>query len=192
MTLLRPYGQAFAFDLTEDAVQKARRAQRPLVRADLQHIPFASAAFDLATSFDVMQSVADDGGALREMARVLRPGGHAVLNVTALELLHGDHSHVWGEQRRYTAATAASLVRNAGLTVVQISYLFASLMPMILAVRTAQRTLRRWRAPSGDADLRVPPAPINALLSFLVKGEAALARRVPMPVGSSLLIVARK
>ena len=192
MTLLRPYGQAFAFDLTEDALERARRAGRPLVRADLQHIPFASGAFDLATSFDVMQSVSDDVGALREMARVLRPGGHAVLNVTALELLHGEHSHVWGEQRRYTAATAASLVRNAGLTVVRISYLFTSLTPMILAVRTAQRMLRRWRAPSGDADLTVPPAPINALLSLLVKGEAALARRVPMPFGSSLLIVAKK
>lgn len=190
--LLRPYGQAFAFDLTREAMQRARTAGRPLVRADLEHIPFASETFDLATSFDVVQSVPDDRRAVGEMARVLKPGGHVVLNVTALECLRGDHSDVWGERRRYTRAGAARLMDDAGLQVVRMSFLFASLVPLMLAVRTAQRLLRVWREPRGDADLTVPAPPINATLTWVVKAEAALARRVPMPLGSSLLIVGRK
>ena len=63
---------------------------------------------------------------------------------------------------------------------------------MILAVRSVQRMLRPFRAPSGDAELNVPPPPVNAILSGLVRGEAALARHLPMPFGSSLLVVARK
>ncbi|MBI4263836.1 MAG: class I SAM-dependent methyltransferase [Acidobacteria bacterium] len=189
---LQQYGRAFAFDLTPDAMRHARAAGRPLVRADMEHIPFRSGTFDLATSFDVVQSVPDDRKALREVARVLKPGGHAILNVTALDLLRGDHSVVWGEVRRYTAAGAARLVEDAGLRPVRIRYLFASLVPLMLATRTAQKVMRLAREPQGDEDLTVPPAPINAALTWLVRGEAALSLRVPMPFGSSLLIVARK
>jgi ubiquinone/menaquinone biosynthesis C-methylase UbiE len=190
--VLRPYGQTFAFDLHEDSMWRARRAGRPIVRADLQHIPFASGTFDLATSFDVVQSVPDDRRALREMARVLRPGGHVVLNVTALDILRGDHSDVWGEMRRYNTARASRLLADAGLEPVRISYLFASLLPLMLAVRKVQAMFRPFREPKGDADLTVPAAPINATLTWLVRWEAALARRVRMPFGSSLLIVGRK
>ena len=191
-TLLQPYGRAFAFDLTPDALQRARASGRPLVRADMEHIPFRSGIFDLATSFDVVHSVSDDREALREMSRVLKPGGHLVMNVTALELLRGDHSDVWGEQRRYTLQSGARLIEHAGLEVVRIAYIFASLVPMILAVRMVQRILRPFRRPSGDMELAVPAAPVNAILGGLVREEAALARRLPMPFGSSLLVVARK
>jgi ubiquinone/menaquinone biosynthesis C-methylase UbiE len=191
-TLLQPHGRAFAFDLTPDALQRARASGRPLVRADMEHMPFTSGSFDLATSFDVVQSLPDDRKALREMARVLKPGGYVVLNVTALELLRGDHSDVWSELRRYTPQTAARLIEDAGLQVARITYLFASLVPLMLAVRRVQRMLRPFRAPRGDSDLAVPPAPVNAILTGLVNGEAALARRVAMPFGSSLLVVAKK
>ena len=191
-TLLQPYGQAFGFDMEPDALQRARSRGRPLVRADMEHMPFTSGSFDLATSFDVVHSVADDRAALGEISRLLKPGGHLVMNVTALDLLRGDHSDVWGEQRRYTRESGARLVEGAGLEVVRIAYLFASLVPMILALRTAQRMLRPFRAPSGDSELAVPAAPVNAILSGMVRGEAALARRLPMPFGSSLLVVARK
>ena len=191
-TLLRPYGRAFGFDMTPNALQRARASGCPLVRADMEQIPFRSGSFDLATSFDVVHSVTDDRQALREMSRVLKPGGYVVMNVVALELLRGDHSAVWCERRRYTLQGGARLVEDAGLEAVRIAYLFASLVPMILAARTVQRMLRPLREPGGDPDLTVPAAPVNAILSGLVRGEAAFARRLPMPFGSSLLIVARK
>lgn len=190
--LLAPHGRAFGFDLHADSIRRARAAGRPLVRANLEQIPFASGTFDLATSFDVVQSVPDDKAALRELARVLRPGGHLVLNVTALDFMRGDHSDVWGELRRYTPARMTRLLEQAGLEPVRLAFLFASLLPLMLAVRMGQRMLRAWRLPRGDDDLVVPPAPINAVLTAIVKGEAALARRVPMPFGSSLMVVAKK
>ena len=158
----------------------------------MEQIPFRTNTFDLATSFDVVHSVNDDHAAVREMARVLKPGGQLVMNVTALECLRGDHSDVWGEQRRYTRGGGTRLIEAAGLEVVRVAYLFASLVPMMLTVRMVQRALRPFREPRGDSELTVPPAPINALLTGLVRGEAALARRLPLPFGSSLLIVARK
>lgn len=190
--LLAPYGRTFGFDLEADAMRRARAAGRPLVRATIEQIPFAPASFDLATSFDVLQSVPDDRAAIREIARILKPGGYAVLNVTALDIMRGDHSDVWGELRRYNTEKARRLLAGAGLTPVRIAYLFASLLPLMLAVRKTQWLFRAFREPTGDADLSVPSAPINTALTWLVRKEAALSRRVPMPFGSSLLIAAKK
>jgi ubiquinone/menaquinone biosynthesis C-methylase UbiE len=190
--LLQPYGRTFGFDYNSDAIRRARTLGRPLVRADIQRIPFSANTFDLATSFDVVQSVPDDRAALRDMARVLKPGGFVVVNVTALDALRGDHSDVWGELRRYTRERAAALVRDAGLEPTRISYLFGSLVPLMLAVRRTQSMRRRYRTPTGDEDLTVPSALVNVALTALVRVEVALARRITMPFGSSLLIVARK
>jgi SAM-dependent methyltransferase len=55
----------------------------PLVQADAQCLPFADAAFDLAfTAFGAIPFVADSAGVMREVARVLRPGGRWVFATT--------------------------------------------------------------------------------------------------------------
>ncbi len=190
--LLPRYGTAFGFDLSPDAMRRGREAHLPIAHANMQQIPFRSGTFDIATSFDVLQSVPDDQAALQEMARVLKPGGHVVLNVTALDVLRGDHSDVWGELRRYTPSKARELLAGAGLAPVRIAYLFASIVPMVLGIRLAQRMARPFREPTGDADLHVPAAPVNMALAWMLRGEAALARRLPMPCGTSLMIVGRK
>ena len=70
--------------------------------------------------------------------------------------------------------------------------MFASTFPLMFAVRTAQRMLRPYRALRPDTDIAVPFAPVNALLTAVVSAEALIARRLPMPIGSSLLVVGRK
>ncbi len=55
----------------------------PLVQADVCEMPFADASFDLAFSaFGAIPFVADSAGAMREVARVLRPGGRWVFAAT--------------------------------------------------------------------------------------------------------------
>jgi hypothetical protein len=126
------------------------------------------------------------------MARIAKPGGAIVLTLAALEMLRGDHAEVWREVRRYTPETARRLVSAAGLQIERVSFVFASIFPLMLAVRITQRLTRRFRKPRSDADIAVPAVPVNQLLTAVVSAEAALARHVPMPIGSSLLVVARK
>jgi SAM-dependent methyltransferase len=189
---LRQYGSAFGLDLSEGGLALARQVGRPLVRADAAVVPFASATFDLVTSFDMLQCIPTDREAVREMARVLKPGGVAVMSMAALPVLHGDHSEVWREYRRYTRATARALAEQAGLRVERVSYMFAALVPLMFVTRGVQRLTRPYRAVRDDTDISIPAAPVNALLSSILRMEAALARRVEMPMGSSLLVVARK
>ena len=135
---------------------------------------------------------------MKEMARVLKPGGGLVVTAAALDVLRGGHAGTWPEVRRYTTDRMRTIVEGAGLEVRRLTYLFASLFPAMLAVRMLSRGNRR--GPSGppdttDADdweMQVPSAPLNTALTWMLSGEAAISRRVPMPVGSSVLVVARK
>ena len=203
-TLLRPYGRAFGFDLTPGGLTLARAAGFPLARADMAAIPFQSSRFDLVTSFDVIQYVRDDYAVVHELARVLKPGGGLVMTAAALDMLRGGHAGTWPEVRRYTTARMRSIVEGAGLNVRRLTYLFASLFPAMLAVRAMSRDTGQCRGgssdpppptasnPRGDWEMRVPAAPINTALAWMLSGEAAISRRIPMPVGSSVLVVARK
>ena len=192
LSLLAPHGRAVGFDLMPGGVAAARAAGRTVIQADLTRIPFPSALFDIATSFDVLAMIEADDTAVAEMARIVKRGGAIVLTLAALEVLRGDHSVVWDEKRRYTPRMAKELVESAGLSVERLQFMFASLFPLMFTVRLAQRLLRPVRGVRPDSDIRVPAAPVNAVLTWLVHREAALSRRVPMPVGSSLLVVARK
>jgi SAM-dependent methyltransferase len=193
LALLMPHGRTFAFDLTALGSARARvHTGAPSVRADITRIPFASGVFDMATAFDVLQCVPGDVEAVSEMTRIVKPGGLVILTVAAYEFLGGDHAESWNEVRRYTPATVRALVERAGLRVERVSFLFASVFPLFLAARTWQRLLRRFRGPRFEADITVPPGPLNAVLTWLVSGEARLARRLSMPIGSSLLVVAVK
>jgi ubiquinone/menaquinone biosynthesis C-methylase UbiE len=137
----------------------------------------------------MLQCVPDDLSAVQEIARVLKPGGHFVGTVAAMEILHGDHSLLSEEVRRYRRAGVVAVLRAAELQPVEAQYAFASLFPILLGVRALQR-LRGARA--AGREITVPPAPINAVLTALVVGEAALARHLAPPFGSSLVFRARK
>ena len=192
LRLLEPYGRTFGVDLSSRGLAHAKEARRPLVQGDVTRLPYAAGLFDLATSFDVLQCVEHDREVVGEMARVLRPGGYVVVTMAALEALRGDHSEVWQEYRRYTKAMARRLFEQAGFRVERTSYLFGTLLPLMYTARLIQRLTRPYRDLKPDTDIGVPSAPINAMLTWLVMREAALAPRVSTPAGSSLLVVARK
>ena len=192
LRLLKPYGRAVGFDFTRGGSATAQQAGWPVARADITRIPFPSETFDVATAFDVLQCIESDELAVREMSRIIKPGGVVVLSMAALEFLRGDHSEAWQEVRRYTPASARRLLEQASLRPERVSFMFASTFPLMLAVRAGQRMLRPFRTLRHDTDIAVPVAPVNALLTAVVSAEASLSRRVPMPIGSSLLVVGRK
>lgn len=59
------------------------------VRLDLTFAPFQAGSFDVILCNHVLEHIPDDRGAMREIYRVLRPGGWALLNVPAYQHLPG-------------------------------------------------------------------------------------------------------
>jgi SAM-dependent methyltransferase len=195
LQMLRPYGSAVGFDLTRIGAKFAKAHGHRVAQASIGDIPFTSAAFDLATSFDVFQVLPDavEQSAIREIARVLKPGGWLLLHVAALEILHGRHSVLSEEKRRYTPARLRSIVESAGFRIERLTFDHFSLLPMMLPVRMwHRRTATDGVVQAGEGEITVPMAPVNALLTALVSLEALALRAVDMPIGSSLMCLARK
>jgi ubiquinone/menaquinone biosynthesis C-methylase UbiE len=188
---LAPYGRAVGMDLTHSGLQVARAAGASVVRGDVMRLPYATGAFDLVASFDVLQCVPDDRVAMAEMARVLKPGGYLVANMAAFDVLYGDHSVLSAEVRRYTPGRLRARLAEAGLEPVTIRFGFASIFPILLTVRLLQRALR-WKATQREAEIAMPSPVVNAALSAVVLAEGWVSRVLPMPFGSSLRVLARK
>lgn len=179
-------------DLTWTGLLFARKhGERAVAQASATHLPFAPESFDVVTSFDVIYALDDqqESMAMQEMFRVLKPGGHLILNVAALDLLKGNHSVLGGEVRRYTRPMLAERLERAGFTIRRLTYTNASILPVVAGVRLVQR-LSGYR--QSTSDITIPPAPINFVLTWALAAEAAALRVMNMPVGSSLLTLAMK
>ena len=195
LELLGRFGRAYGFDLSELGLRLAREAGRAsIARATVTAAPFPSGRFDLVTSFDVLYALdeQDERAAVRELFRVLKPGGFALVNVAAMPMLTGDHSVLSRERRRYTRPSLRLLLERAGFTIVRLTYTNAILFVPLAIVRA----FHRWRGLSTEAfarqEITVPAAPVNSALSALLGLESVWLRAVDSPFGSSLLCLARK
>jgi SAM-dependent methyltransferase len=195
LELLGRHGQAFGFDISSTGAEYARAyGHLRVATASITHIPFGDGAFDLVTAFDVLYSLSEEQErqSIAEMFRVLKPGGSLIVNVAALSVLRGNHSVFGHELRRSTRRRLRRLLTNAGFTVERLTYTNASLFPLMLMVRTTQRLTGLASPEEAGTDIYMPPSAINAFLAMLVRGEALALRLMDMPIGSSLLAMARK
>jgi ubiquinone/menaquinone biosynthesis C-methylase UbiE len=68
----------------------------PVFNAAGERLPFPDGAFDVATAWDVLEHVQDPRGVLAELARVLRPGGHALITAINRRAWVDPHYHIRG------------------------------------------------------------------------------------------------
>jgi SAM-dependent methyltransferase len=195
LALFERYGTPYGFDRSRVGLYIGHESgRRRLVQASVAAAPFPSGAFDLVTSFDVLYSLDgdDERAAVAEMFRLARPGGWALVNVAAMDMLKGDHSVLSHEVRRYTRDSLRRLVTDAGFAIDRITYTNAVLFPPLALIRTLHR--RRGLADETDAqrEISVPLAPVNAVLSCALYLESLWLQWFDSPFGSSLLCLARK
>jgi SAM-dependent methyltransferase len=183
-------GRATGVDLSAEAIAFCRARGVRATRASVLALPFAEGTFDAVTSFDVLYHawVTDDGAAVRELARVLRPGGLLLVRVPALRALWGAHDVEVQSRHRYTRGELTALLHSAGLEVVRATYCNSILFPVLLARRTLDRALARE-----GSDVGFLPAPLEWVFGRALRAEAALVRTgMSFPVGASVVAVARK
>jgi len=82
----------------------------------------ADASLDFIYTFNVLEHIADDGAALRLLARKLKPGGRLLVYVPAFAVLFTQMDHKVGHLRRYRRGGLRALVRGAGLAVDDVRY----------------------------------------------------------------------
>jgi len=114
----RPDTRLVAFDLSPRMLRRARqrlKSDRPLyVAGDLMQLPFADNSFDCATCGWVIEHLPDPRPGLREIGRVLRPGGSALILATEDTISGAFTSRTW-KCRTYNRAELKRACEEAGL-----------------------------------------------------------------------------
>lgn len=195
LNLLKQFGKVYGLDLTLSGLLHAKRGNNGhLTQATTAHLPFRDCTFDLVTSFDVLYCLDDETEqlTLREMFRLLRPNGSAIIHVPAVPLLRGDHSVFAHELRRYSRRTLRHSLEHAGFHIQRMTYTNATLFLPMLSVRLFQR-LRGFKSPEhAKSDFIQPYKPVNLLLTKLLALEASMMKWTNLPFGTSLLCLAKK
>jgi SAM-dependent methyltransferase len=193
--LAHRYPRAFvtAVDIDEAAIADciAARPARYRNRIDFRVATFAelpAASYDLITIFDVLEHIDDDGGAVRELARALRPGGTLLAHVprNRWKTWHGeikvvpDHE-AWkinpGHVRMgYSPSQLRSLLASGGLE-----------------VNDVQTWLGRWGVLAHEIYGRLEhPAPFRILSIPATVAAARIESRQPFEDGNTVFARAIK
>jgi SAM-dependent methyltransferase len=158
-------------------------------RARIHAAPF-DATFDpkrrysLIVMLDVLEHLPDPAASLRHAVALLEPGGVFLATVPAFLALWTRHDDLNHHFTRFDKASFRALAASAGLRVDQSRYFFHWTAAAKIATRVKEALI-----PGAPASPAVPPAPMNHALYALSRLEERLLGAVPLPFGSSLLVV---
>ena len=124
--------RAFGIDISPPTVMRARRAFAPgalsACVSDVRSIPFRDASFDAIYSMGTIEHFAETEAAIVEMARVLKPGGRAIIGVpnrhdpflrpALAAALQATGLYAYGLEKSYSRRALREMIERAGLSVV--------------------------------------------------------------------------
>jgi len=104
-------------DLSAQALRKLRREGASAVHGTIGALPYADAHFELVCAFDILEHVADDQGALTELARVAAPGATLLLSVPLHIAAWTPFDEFVGHCRRYEPEHITALLARHGFRI---------------------------------------------------------------------------
>lgn len=160
----------------------------PVIVGSASALPFADASFDLILATDILEHLDDDLAGLRELARVLVPGGTVLITVPAFQSLWGLHDTIAHHKRRYRMEQLRARIEAAGLQIVDSYYFNFLLFPSIWIGRQLIPRLR----PNLQSDNEVNTPLMNRVLGHVFALDVSLAPKLKVPFGVSALAIAKK
>jgi len=188
LLMLSKYGDAEGVDVSEDALAFCR--ERGLGNVKLgaaEDLPYDDGTFDLVTALDVVEHLDDDLAGLREMRRVLRPGGRVLLFVPTFMFLWGLQDDVSNHRRRYRMPELQRVLEQAGFEVERTTYANITFFMPILAMRK----LMRMTGIKAESENNINVSALNGVLARMLGAESFVLRYMNIPFGVSGLCVAR-
>jgi SAM-dependent methyltransferase len=187
LAMLGEFGHVDALELDDEArALSEKRLGRKIMRSPLPELSEVSDHFyDLIGAFDVIEHIDDDAAAVDAIATKLKPGGRFMIAVPAHRWMWTAHDVVNHHKRRYSKRALKALIESSPMRLDKIGYFNSLLFPLAVAERAVSKLRGR-----DSADVKLPPAPLNAALERVFAAERYLVGRLPLPPGLSLFAVA--
>lgn len=188
LLMLSNYGDAEGVDVSEDALAFCReRGLENVKLGSAERLPYDDGTFDLVTALDVVEHLDDDLAGLREMRRVLRPGGRVLLFVPTFMFLWGLQDDVSNHRRRYRMPELGRVLEQAGFEIERTTYANITFFMPILAMRK----LMRLTGIKAESENNINVSALNGVLARMLAAESFVLRYTNIPFGVSGLCVAR-
>ena len=188
------FGRVTGMDISHDYMQYCRsRGHERVVTGSGYQLPFQDGSFDMVALFDVIEHIEDDLQVLKEVRRVLKPGGQVFISVPAYQFLFSQNDRVAHHLRRYTSTRLKSRLVEAGLAPAKLTYFNTFLFPLILpAVLVLKLKEKLFGLPEGLTNLSHEfKEPVNSVFAWIMGAERWLLRHIEFPFGHSLIALAR-
>lgn len=187
LPMLGAFGEVDAIEIDPAAAAIAsERLGKPVGSSPLPDLTGVEpGSYDLIAVLDVVEHIEDDVGALKAMARVLKPGGKILITVPAHQWMWSAHDTVNHHKRRYSKGTLLAALEKAGLKWRKLRWFNSLLFPVAVAARFAGKLMGK-----DDSDDSPPPALLNKAFETIFGLERHLLGRLPMPPGLSIIVIA--
>jgi len=146
--------------------------------------------FDMITCFDVLEHLEDDGEFLRQLHEFIDSNAFVFVTIPAHEFLWSQLDEVLGHVRRYSRKRIIELFEQNGFQVIRVSYFFALLSPLFVVARIFQKKTNSRTVTLEDMIVNVPSS-LNLVFIWLMTVESFLLRWINLPLGTSLLLLAK-
>jgi ubiquinone/menaquinone biosynthesis C-methylase UbiE len=157
----------------------------PLLQFDLVRCPLPDDCVDVVVLLNVLEHIEDHFGAVRQLRRILRPGGAVVIEVPAGPHLYDVYDKVLMHFRRYRLGDLRRMLEQEGLVVSHASSLGTLLYPGFWYIK---RKNKRYLNEPMEVQRRIVAGAIrktahNRFFESVMQFESVLRQVVPLPFG---------
>ncbi|MET0754061.1 MAG: class I SAM-dependent methyltransferase [Pyrinomonadaceae bacterium] len=188
LEMLASFGKAEGVDVSDDALEFCKQKGLKAHKGLAEQLPFEDESFDLVTALDVVEHLDDDVSGLKEMNRVLKPGGRTLIFVPAFMWLWGVQDDISNHRIRYTKKQIVERLEKAGFEIERATYANWTFFAPILA----GRTLMKITGIKPESENNVNVSALNGIFGKLFSAERFWLKNFDFPFGVSIVITAKK
>jgi ubiquinone/menaquinone biosynthesis C-methylase UbiE len=196
--ILFPESFLIGSDCIPESLEKIaqKKLDIPLIQFDLVNCPLPDNCVDVVIALNVLEHIKDDETAVKQIYRILKPGGYAIIEVPANKELFDFYDGQLKHFRRYALCDLKKIAHNAGLTICSSSHLGFFVYPgfKYLKLRNKQNKLSTdsQKQTQMKNQIQLGGPVINNLFFLLMRIELALGEYIQYPIGIRCLLLLRK
>lgn len=179
---------SLGLDSSKTSLALCAKRNLKVTKANLENkLPLKSDSVTEVFCLDTLEHLRNDRHLLHETYRILKKNGNLTISVPAHPWLFSYWDKHLGHYRRYSKTDLEVLVKSADFKITFVSHFFLLTLPFLILFRILNHSLKLAKS-----DFVILPKFLNDTLFSLCKLELKIAKLIPLPFGSTIILTATK